>query len=94
MSNEEKRVEIRVTGIVQGVCFRAYTRDFAHRLGIKGYVRNLYDGSVEIKAEGKEQDLHELIKFARKGPPSARVYDIDVKWVKSKGEFKGFTVRY
>ena len=61
----EKRVEIQVFGIVQGVFFRANTRDYAKKLGVKGTVRNCYYGSVEIVAEGKEEELNELIAFAR-----------------------------
>ncbi|MHA1869082.1 MAG: acylphosphatase [Candidatus Heimdallarchaeaceae archaeon] len=90
----KKRIEVKVTGIVQGVCFRAYTRDFAKRIGVNGYVRNLVDGSVEIVAEGEEEKLWELIKFAKRGPPSARVYNIDVKWTENLNQFNNFTIKY
>ena len=90
----EKRVEIQVVGIVQGVFFRANIRDYAKKLGIKGTVRNLYDGSVEIVAEGKEEKLNELIAYAKIGPPSAKVYDINVKWGEAKGDFSSFRVVY
>lgn len=91
---KERRVEIQVFGIVQGVFFRADTRDYARKLGIKGTVRNLHDGSVEIIAEGKEEKLIEMIAFAKNGPPSAKVYNIDVKWENAKGDFSSFSIVY
>jgi acylphosphatase len=92
--NQKKRIRLVVYGLVQGVFFRAHTRDVAVKLGVKGIVRNLYDGTVEIIAEGTEQQLIELIGFAKKGPPSARVYDVDIQWEVFKGEFNNFTITY
>ena len=91
---EEKRVKIKVYGIVQGVFFRATTRDVARKLGLKGTVRNVADGSVEIIAEGPEENLNELIKFARKGPSSARVYDIHIEWEEARGDMSYFGISY
>ena len=92
--NEEKRVEIKVFGLVQGVFFRASTRDVGKRLGLKGTVRNMTDGSVEIIAEGTEEKLNRLIKFAKQGPPSAEVYDVQVKWEKAKGNMSYFGISF
>ena len=89
-----QRVEIVVTGIVQGVCFRAETRDFAYAIGVGGTVRNLANGSVEIIAEGDKENLENLIRYARKGPSSARVYNISVKWEKPKRDFSRFRTVY
>ena len=89
-----KRVEIIVTGIVQGVFFRASTRDYAIKLNVVGTVRNLRDGTVEIIAEGKEEKLFSLIGYAKRGPPSAKVYNIDVKWKESEGKLIGFKLIY
>lgn len=96
MSNEGKirRVEIVVSGFVQGVFFRASTKEFAQKLGIRGTVRNLYDGSVEIIAEGTEDKLHMLIKFASKGPPSAKVFDIDINWKNPLNDLPPFRIIY
>lgn len=96
MSEEDKiqRVEIVVTGIVQGVCFRAETRDFAYTIGVGGTVRNLPNGSVEIIAEGDKENLEKLIKYSRKGPSSAQVYNISVKWEKPKKDFSLFRIVY
>ena len=92
--NPIKRVEIIVTGIVQGVFFRASTRDYAIRLNLVGTVRNLRDGTVEIIAEGKEEKLFNLIGYAKRGPPSAKVFNIDVKWKESEGKLYGFKLIY
>jgi len=87
-----KRIHGAVSGRVQGVFFRATTRDRARELGLSGWVRNLPDGRVEFVAEGEEQDLHELISFLRVGPPGARVDDIELEWTDPKGE-EGFYIR-
>ena len=62
-----------VAGRVQGVCFRAGTRQEALRLGLRGYARNLADGRVEVLAAGDEAALEELATWLRQGPPLARV---------------------
>lgn len=69
---------IRITGRVQGVFFRAWTRDEARSLGVKGWVRNCGDGAVEAHLEGDEGQVDELIRRMRHGPPHARVVDVDV----------------
>lgn len=89
-----KQVKIIVTGIVQGVFYRAYTRDFAQKLGVKGTVRNLQDGSVEIVAEGEEEKLLKLIGFAKKGSPSSKVYNVDVEWKEPTNDFLGFKITF
>jgi acylphosphatase len=62
-----------VSGKVQGVCFRAYTRDEALRLGLRGYARNLDDGRVEVVACGDAQAVEALADWLQHGPPMARV---------------------
>jgi acylphosphatase len=63
----------RVSGKVQGVCFRAATRDEARRLGLRGHARNLPDGSVEVLAAGDSALVDRLAAWLRHGPPHARV---------------------
>ncbi|MHA1346963.1 MAG: acylphosphatase [Candidatus Heimdallarchaeaceae archaeon] len=92
--NSIKRVEIIVSGIVHGVFFRVSTREYATKLNLKGTVRNLRDGTVEIIAEGKEEILFKLIGYAKKGPSSAKVYNIDVKWNEPEGKLIGFRIIY
>jgi len=69
---------MRISGRVQGVFFRVYTRDEARRLGLKGWVRNLPDGRVEVLAQGDSGQLRALESFCRQGPPNARVQDVEV----------------
>lgn len=65
-----------VSGRVQGVWYRAYTRDQALRLDITGYARNLPDGRVEVLACGEENAVTELRHWLRQGPPRAQVEDV------------------
>jgi acylphosphatase len=88
------RVRITVRGVVQGVGFRMYTHREARRLGLGGYVRNLPDGSVEIVAEGPADAVARLIAWAKHGPPSAVVDDVNVKDAEPTGEFDDFGVRH
>ncbi|MFX0013301.1 MAG: acylphosphatase [Promethearchaeota archaeon] len=76
-----KRVRIYVTGRVQGVFFRVYTRNFARQLSIRGYVRNLPDGRVEIVAEGSEESLKKLAIWAKsEGSPHSQIQNTEEKW--------------
>ena len=68
-----------VRGRVQGVYFRASTREEALRLGVSGYARNLPDGSVEVVAEGSEEEVRALLDYLHSGPAHARVESVD--WV-------------
>jgi len=83
-----------VHGRVQGVYFRAFTRQRATRLGVGGYARNLPDGSVEVYAEGEKQQLEFLLQVLKQGPPGARVDSIETTWPDYTGEYKDFSVRY
>lgn len=90
----EKRLTIRVSGKVQGVWFRASTREEALKLGLSGSVWNNPDGSVGIVAEGEEEKLRELLAWCRRGPTRARVTDLDCDWQEPRHEFEGFTIAY
>lgn len=74
-----KHVSIRVSGRVQGVFFRAATKEKADELHIKGKVWNNDDGSVSIEAQGEEQNLEHFMAWCRQGPPSARVDHCEIK---------------
>jgi acylphosphatase len=91
--NRLKRLEARVEGTVQGVGFRAFVLREARRLGLRGWVRNCIDGSVECVAEGPEEKLRELDLLLRRGPSAATVRAVDSHWSDASGEFTGFTVR-
>lgn len=85
---------MRIRGYVQGVFFRANTRDIAQRLGLTGWVRNLPDGSVEVVFEGPKDLLKEAVRWCYKGPPGASVRDIEESWGEYKGEFDTFSIKY
>jgi len=86
------RARIVVTGRVQGVAFRAHTRDEGARLGLMGYVRNLADGGVEIIAEGERDAVQRLIDWAGRGPAAARVDSRQFEWLTATGEFTDFQI--
>lgn len=89
-----RRLSARVTGRVQGVYFRAFTRRQAQKLGVTGWVRNEHDGSVRLEAEGLRAVLNRLLAALREGPPGARVDDVSVEWSEPTGAFDAFVVRY
>lgn len=88
-----KRAHVKIYGKVQGVWFRAHTKEMAEKLGIKGWVRNVPDGSVEAVFEGEEKNLEEMIRWCHHGPPLARVTKVEIKYEEPKGE-KEFRIRY
>jgi acylphosphatase len=83
----KKYVTIKISGKVQGVFFRASTKEKADELGLKGLVRNEHDGSVFVEAEGEEDLLSNFIFWCHRGPRLAKVEQCDVK----EGDIKGFT---
>jgi acylphosphatase len=93
MSNLQ-RAEIVVTGLVQGVGFRYFVIRNAQQLGLKGYVKNMYDGSVFTVAEGERGLIEELFKKLRVGPRSAHVSNARIEWGEYKNEFSTFEVEY
>lgn len=78
---------IRVNGRVQGVYYRASTVDMAKSIGLKGFVFNEPSGSVYMEIEGEDFQVNQMIEWARKGPPMARVESLDV----TDGNIVGFT---
>ena len=87
------RAAVTVSGLVQGVNFRHYTRMQAEALGVAGWVRNLPDGRVEGCFEGEEPAVEALIAWCRRGPDWARVDDVTTVREAWRGEFEGFSVR-
>jgi len=88
------RLHIRVSGDVQGVFFRAGAQSEAKRLGLRGWVRNVNDSSVEALAEGAKSALDEFLQWCSKGPAGASVSEVKYEWMEATGEFKGFRIRY
>jgi acylphosphatase len=87
-----KQARLTITGIVQGVGFRAYTLRQARILGVYGYVRNLASGGVEIVAEGSEDAIERLIQWARKGPPLSRVEDVKIEIAEPTEDHSDFSI--
>ena len=85
-------VRVRVFGRVQGVFFRNWTMDKARSLGVRGWVRNRRDGTVELVAYGSEEAVHALIAACRTGPPAAEVERIEVEAIEGDGPPAGFRV--
>jgi acylphosphatase len=85
-----ERLHGTVHGDVQGVGFRYFLIREAYRLGLRGWVRNREDGTVEFVAEGDRADLERLKEVAETGPRMARVDSVDVDWSRALGGLDGF----
>jgi acylphosphatase len=88
------RLQARVHGFVQGVSFRYYTLRQAQTLGLDGYVRNCWDGTVEVVAEGEREAVNKLLSWLRTGPAYAEVKTVDCAWEEPRGDLKQFEVRF
>jgi len=91
---ENSNVRIIILGLVQGVFFRASTREMAVSKGLKGWVRNLPNGNVEAFFEGPKDILEEAVTWCKNGPKGASVVDIQEYWGKYTGQFDRFEIRY
>jgi acylphosphatase len=88
-----KRFKATIHGYVQGVGFRYFAQETARELGVGGYVRNAWDETVEVVAEGEEGLLARFIGMLRQGPLHADVKNVEVSWEEPTGEFDRFYVR-
>jgi acylphosphatase len=86
-------LRLRITGRVQGVGFRYSMRDEAARRGVRGWVRNRRDGSVEAVLQGDHRQLEELLAWAREGPPGARVTELRSTPADDEPAHTGFELR-
>lgn len=89
----EKRVHVFVSGRVQGVSFRIYTRRHAQQIGVTGWVKNRWDGRVEAIFEGPEHAVNRAVAWCHDGSPDAHVDAVEVKSEPPTGEFRSFTIR-
>ncbi|OGD88183.1 hypothetical protein A2870_02530 [Candidatus Curtissbacteria bacterium RIFCSPHIGHO2_01_FULL_41_11] len=85
-------VSIRVFGSVQGVFFRRSAKEEADKLGVTGWVRNKADGSVEVLAVGEGDKLEDFLKWCKKGPPLAKVENVEVDWSHTDADFAKFDI--
>ncbi|MCB4203944.1 acylphosphatase [Deferribacterales bacterium Es71-Z0220] len=89
-----KYKRVLVKGIVQGVGFRAFIyRNALSLTSLKGYVRNLLDGSVEIVCRGDERDIEKIIDAAKKGPYGSRVDGVEITEIDLEEDYRDFSVR-
>jgi acylphosphatase len=87
------RAHIIVEGLVQGVGYRWYAATKAQALGVAGSVRNLYDGTVEVRVEGDRSRIEEMIRDLRIGPRSAHVTNLRIQWEDPAFQDSGFVIR-
>ena len=87
----KKSVRIYIDGTVQGVFFRGFVKENAERYNVKGFVRNLEDGRVEIFAEGDANDVNQMIEIVKKGPKHAQIKKATIKPEKFQ-DFKNFKI--
>lgn len=92
MTDETKRVHVRIYGRVQGVFFRDTTQREASRKEVAGYVRNRRDRTVEAVFEGSPEAVEAMIRFCHNGPPAAQVEKVEVREEEPEG-LKGFHIR-
>ena len=90
---DKTRVHLFISGRVQGVLFRDYTKNAAKEFGIFGFVRNLLDGRVEIVCEGEKEKVEQFIERCKQGSPLSKVENVEASFEEHKGEFKDFSVR-
>jgi acylphosphatase len=90
--SDRTRAHVFVSGRVQGVFFRATTRDTAREQGVDGWVKNLADGRVEAVFEGSEESVEAMVEFCHEGSPQAQVRDVEVKYGDPEG-LDGFEIR-
>lgn len=87
------RFRASVTGRVQGVGYRASAAHEGRRLGVHGWVRNRFDGTVEVAAQGEQAALVSFLVYLRHGPPGARVKTVDVEWLPVAPDLGPFEIR-
>jgi len=87
-----KRLHLLISGRVQGVFFRANAKRMADSFGLRGWVKNLSTGEVELYAIGPEDQLKKMMKWSRQGPARAQVTKVDIVWDKNLGDYDSFEV--
>ncbi len=88
------RAHVIIYGRVQGVCFRMETQRAAKNIGVSGWVKNRFDGTVEAVFEGDKKQVDQIIEWCRKGPSLSVVSNLEIAWESFAEEFKDFDVTY
>lgn len=81
-----------ISGMVQGVFYRATCQEVAQGYGLKGWVRNLQTGQVEVLAQGEKEKIEKLIGWCKKGPSGAKVIDVKVDWQETSEQLSNFEI--
>ncbi len=82
----KKSVRLYIKGTIQGVFYRSFVKENAERYNVKGFVRNLEDGRVEVFLEGNADDVNKMIELCKKGPKHSQIKDVEIK----QEPFQGF----
>ena len=90
--SENIRVHLLISGRVQGVCYRAESEKEATSLGLKGWVRNTEDGTVEMLLEGEKEKVEKMITWCHRGPDVAKVKEVLVEWSPFRGDIPDFRI--
>ncbi|MDO8516806.1 MAG: acylphosphatase [Nanoarchaeota archaeon] len=88
----KRAVKIEITGTVQGIFFRQFIADNAIKLNLRGFVRNLDNGNVEIITEGETNDILKMIELCKQGPKNSQIKNVKVEERKYEGDFKEFKI--
>lgn len=88
-----EQIHLLIRGRVQGVFYRKSAAEAANALKLKGFVRNLDDGRVELVAQGEKKQLLAILQWCQDGPPLALVEEIDSTWTKDLDTFQSFQIR-
>jgi acylphosphatase len=88
------QLKVNITGRVQGVYYRVETKNMADRLGVKGYVKNLSNGSVEAVFKGDSTAVHQMTDWCRKGPAAAAVDNVQTQQTDTVSNFQAFEITY
>ena len=91
---EEKRYKLTISGKVQGVGYRQFTRQHAIRLTLTGWVRNEHNGDVQAEAQGTSSQLEELFTVCQQGPPWSRVDAVRMEEIEVQENESGFIITY
>lgn len=89
-----KHLHLKIFGDVQGVNFRWYARKEAKRLGLNGWAKNMPDGTVEIVAEGEEENVKKFLEWCKLGPRWGRVDMVEEAWEENEAGLKDFEIRF
>ena len=85
-------MKILIKGAVQGVFFRSYIKDNADKIRLKGHVRNLQDGKVEVIVQGDKKDVEKMIEICKEGAPHSRVDEVEIEHIKIIDGLKDFKI--